>query len=158
MTYEILKISKHASDVYFDPRSTEVRGTLADFKVAIITAVYQNQIIAYQILPRNQMVNHNVYLTFLTEYLQPEVRRKRIRTPLIIHDNATPHKHADIVSFFARHRWVELKHPAYSPDLNPCDYDLYHRIKGPHKGFRFATVQDLIRAYTSTIEKINRNS
>jgi hypothetical protein len=51
-----------------------------------------------------------------------------------------------------------LKHPAYSPDLNPCDYDLYHRIKGPHKGFRFATVQDLIRAYTSTIEKINRNS
>jgi hypothetical protein len=24
-----------------------------------------------------------------------------------------------------RHRWEELKHPPYSPDLNPFDYDAY---------------------------------
>jgi len=124
----------------------------------IIAAVHQNRIIAYQILPKNKTVNHGVYLEFLEQYLLPEVKRQRIRSPLILHDNARPHKHADITAFCNRHRWTELKHPPYSPDLNPCDYDLFGRLKRPHKGVRYTTVDDLVRAYTNTIYEINRNN
>jgi transposase len=124
----------------------------------LIVATYQNRIIAHQILPKNQNVNHDVYEAFLEQYLLPEVKRQRIRSPLIIHDNARPHKHQNITSFFNRHRWTVLKHPPYSPDLNPCDYDLFARIKRPHKGVRYASVEDLTRAYEHTIYEINRNN
>jgi len=124
----------------------------------LIAAVHQNRIIAHQRLPRNRNVNFEVYKEFLEQHLLPEVRRQRIRTPLIIHDNARPHKHQEITAFFARHRWVELKHPPYSPDLNPCDYDLFTRIKTPHKGFRFANEDELTRAYEHTIYDINRKN
>ena len=100
-----------ASAVVFHPRPTQVRSTIGDWKVMLIAAVHQNRIIAHQRLPRNRNVNFEVYKEFLEQHLLPEVRRQRIRTPLIIHDNARPHKHQEITAFFARHRWVELKHP-----------------------------------------------
>ena len=39
----------------------------------LIVATYQNRIIAHQILPKNQNVNHDVYEAFLEQYLLPEV-------------------------------------------------------------------------------------
>ncbi len=98
------------------------------------------------------------YLEFLEQFLLPEVRRLRIRRPYILHDNARPHKHPDIGQFFNRHGWIVLRHPPpYSPDLNPCDYDGFHRIKGPLKGIRFSNENDLVTRYTDRINDINRN-
>ena len=118
-------------------------------------AIHQDQIIAYQILPKNQNVNYEVYLEFLRDYLLPAVKRKRIRTPYILQDNARPHKHPEINSFFQRHRWVVLEHPAYNPDLNPCDFNGFHRIKRPNKGIRFANVNELSSSYDRVINDVN---
>jgi transposase len=123
----------------------------------LIVALHQNRILEYQILPKNTNVDHNIYLHFLTNKLLPAVKQKKIRSPLILHDNARPHKHRDIESFFNRHRWTTLKHPPYSPDLNPCDYDLFARIKRPHKGIRYATESQMKAAYENTIYEIDRN-
>jgi len=122
----------------------------------IIAALHQNRIIAYQILPPKTNVNDAVYLEFLEQYLLPEVKRMRIRSPLIQHDNAKCYKAATVKAFFARHRWTELKHAPFSPDLSPCDYDLFMRLKRPHKGVRFATEDAMITAYENTIYEINR--
>ncbi len=124
----------------------------------IIMAIHKDQIIAYQILPKNRNVNHEVYLEFLQEYLLPAVKRKRIRTPYILQDNARPHKHPEINSFFQRHRWMVLEHPAYSPDLNPCDYDGFHRIKGPNKGIRFANENELTKSFDKVIKDVNEKN
>ena len=40
-------------------------------------------------------------------------------TPLILHDNATPHKAGVVRDVFERYQWEVLKHPPYSPDLSP---------------------------------------
>ena len=124
----------------------------------LIMALHKNQILAYQILPKNKNVNHEVYLEFLEQYLLPEIRRKRIRKPYILHDNARPHKHSDINSFFNRHGWSVLRHPPYSPDLNPCDYDGFHRLKAPNKGIRFANENELVNSFVRVIGEINRKS
>ncbi len=76
-----------------------------------------------------------------------------------LHDNARPHKHSKIQEFLAAQGWEELKHPPYSPDLNPCDFDGIARIKRPNKGKRFTTPADLEQVYTRVIYEINiRNS
>jgi len=124
----------------------------------IIVALHQSRIIAYRILPAKKSCDSVTYLDFLENDLQPEVRRQRIRSPLIYHDNSRVHKASTITAFFARHRWTELKQPGYSPDVQPNDYDLFARLKRPHKGVRFATENDMIRAYENTIFEINRNN
>jgi transposase len=122
----------------------------------MIAAFHQNQIIAHQYIDQGKTVTHKEYLAFLRDVLQPEVRRKRIHRPLLLHLNATPHKHKDMKDFVTLHRWRILRHPPYSPDLSPPDFDGFARIKRPHKGVRFATEQDLKQAYDNTIYEINR--
>ena len=61
----------------------------------------------------------------------------------------------DITDFFNLHRWGVLRHPPYSPDLSPPDFDGIVRIKRPRKGTRYATEAELISAYTDTIYEIN---
>jgi hypothetical protein len=51
-----------------------------------------------------------------------------------------------------------LEHPAYSPDLNPCDYDGFHRIKGPNKGIRFANENELIKSFDKVIKDVNEKN
>jgi histone-lysine N-methyltransferase SETMAR len=131
---------------------------MSDWKVMMIVAFHQNRIIVYRILPQNVNVNFEVYLSFLSEVLHPAIREHRIKRPLILHDNARPHKHEEVQRFFKRHQWEELKHPPYSPDLNPCDYDGIARIKRPNKGMRFADENELHAAYDRVIEEINLNN
>jgi hypothetical protein len=52
-------------------------------------------------------------------------------------DNAKPHYHEIVTNFLVERKWEILEHPAYSPDMNPCDFDGIARIKRPLKGIRF---------------------
>jgi transposase len=129
-----------------------------DWKLMLIVAFHKTQVIAFQFMDKGKTVDHQVYKDFLANHLQPEVRRQRIHRPLILQDGASPHKHKEIKEFFNLHRWGVLRHPAYSPDLSPPDFDGIARIKKPHKGIRYATEAELIAAYSQTIYEINRKN
>jgi len=45
-----------------------------------------------------------------------------------------------------------IPHPPYSPDLAPCDFFLFPRMKGQMKGKRFANVSELKK---KTLEVLN---
>jgi len=47
-----------------------------------------------------------------------------------------------------------LHHPHYSPDLSPCDYFLFYKLKLPFKGRLFEDVQDIQAAVTLSIRAI----
>lgn len=121
----------------------------------MIVAFHQDIVLGCQVLPKNKYVDNKVYLKFLENAVLKYVQKHRIRCPIILHDNARPHKHRNIKEFFTRHRWEELKHPPYSPDLNPCDYDGIARIKRPLKGKRFTNEIELKVAYDEIIREIN---
>jgi histone-lysine N-methyltransferase SETMAR len=91
----------------------------------------------------------------LSQVILPAIKQQRIHRPIILHDNARPHKHSTVEEFFLRNRWEQLKHPPYSPDLNKCDYDGIYRIKRPNKDIRFNTTDELERAYKEVINDIN---
>ncbi len=136
-------------------RPTKVGAAMSDWKVMMILAFHQNRILAYQILAKNTKVNFEVYLNFLSEVLHRGTNKHCIARSLILHDNATPHKHRKVQEFFNRHRWEVLKHPPYSPDLNPGDYNGIIRIKRPNKGKRFANKDEIKAGYDKVIKEIN---
>jgi hypothetical protein len=47
-----------------------------------------------------------------------------------------------------------FNHPPYSPDLSPCDYFLFPKLKLPLKGRLFEDVQDIQGAVTSSLRAI----
>jgi transposase len=139
------------------PRPTKVRATIQDWKQMMIVTFHKNRVLDHRILARNTNVNFEIYLDFLSQVILPAIKRLRIHRPIILHDNARPHKHSKVQEFFVRHRWEELKHPPYSPDLNPCDHDDIYRIKRSNKDKRFNTPDELEMAYKEVIDEINLN-
>jgi hypothetical protein len=80
-----------------------VRPTLEQMKVMIV-AFHENEVAGFKILPKNTNVDHHIYLDFLEKIIVPYLQKHRIRRPLILHDNARPHKHHNIKSFFISYR------------------------------------------------------
>ncbi len=77
----------------------------------MIVALWKSEIIAYQILEEGKTVDSITYLNFLEHRLLPEVTRNKFGRPIILHDNARPHKHRIIREFLEEQRWEELDHP-----------------------------------------------
>lgn len=123
----------------------------------MIVALWKKQVFTFEILPEGTTVDHTAYLNFLERRVLPEVQRKKMSRPIILHDNAKPHKHRLVREFLQEKRWEELEHPPYSPDMSPPDMDGIHRIKAPNKGKQFQSQDELIRDYETTIRLINEN-
>ena len=47
----------------------------------------------------------------------------------LLHNNASFHKCEVVKSFLASEKVKVLNHPPYSPDLSPCDFFLFPRLK-----------------------------
>jgi hypothetical protein len=118
---------------------------------------HKKQILTYEILPEGQTVDSIAYLNFLECRVLPEVNRKKFGRPIILHDNARPHKHRIMREFLHEKRWEELEHPVYSPDMSPQDMHGIHLIKVTNKGKQFQSQDELIRDYEETIRDINQN-
>jgi histone-lysine N-methyltransferase SETMAR len=123
----------------------------------MIVALWRKQIKAYEILPKGTTVDHLVYLNFLERRLLPEVQRKKFVRPIILHDNAKPHKHRVIREYLQAKGWEELGHPPYSPDMSPPDINGIALIKAPNKWKQFLTETELINDYDATTADINKN-
>lgn len=63
--------------------------------------------------------------------------RTGVRGIKLLHDNAPAHKSALVLSYLADNNIETLPHPAYSPDLSPCDFWLNPLIKDYLRGRRF---------------------
>jgi hypothetical protein len=45
--------------------------------------------------------------------------------------------------FVEKHKMAVIPHPPYSPDLAPCDFFLFPKMKLYLKGHRFDTIEDI---------------
>ena len=59
------------------------------------------------------------------------------------HDNAPAHSSLLVRNFLAKNNTVIMPQPPYSPDLAPCDFFLFPKLKRPMKGRRFATIEEI---------------
>ncbi|GFR80642.1 U7 snRNA-associated Sm-like protein LSm11 [Elysia marginata] len=59
---------------------------------------------------------------------------------------------------FAGYKWELLEHPRYSPDLAPCDFHLFPKMKENLRGQRFETEEDILRATKVAIKNLDKCS
>ncbi|OQV20969.1 hypothetical protein BV898_05044 [Hypsibius exemplaris] len=66
------------------------------------------------------------------------MRKKRgkigLRGLKLHHDNASSDKSDLTTAFLAEEKLTILPHPAYSPDLSPCNYFLFPKLKETLRG------------------------
>ena len=68
-------------------------------------------------------------LTQLVDFYQKRRPSTGIRGIKLLHDNALAHKSAMVQEYLKESRLAVLDHPPYSPDLSPCDFWLFPRLK-----------------------------
>jgi transposase len=86
--------------------------------------------------------NADTYLAFMRNTVAPRYRR---RGAILIQDNASYHKDADVWAWFAANRrWLEVHQlPPYSPEFNPVERIWqYTRKNGTHNRY-FATLDEV---------------
>ena len=64
------------------------------------------------------------------------------------HDNAPAHKALSVKQFLTKNSMTQLLHLPYSPDLAPCDFFLFPRMKKVLKGKCFANVEKVKKKMT----------
>ncbi len=70
------------------------------------------------------------------------------------HDNASSHTSTPTLALLGEQNINLLAHPPYSPDLAPCDYFLFPRIKKELGGVRHANLDAMKTAVLKVVRKI----
>ena len=99
-------------------------------------------IVHKEFLSPGQTVNHAFYKEVL-ERLRKSVQRLRRDSAddwVLQHDNAPAHTALAIRAFLAKKNIPVFPHPPYSPDLAPCDFYLFPKLKSKLKGHHFGTM------------------
>ncbi|GFR70660.1 transposase [Elysia marginata] len=110
------------------------------------------------ILPQDTSMTATYYVQNVLSQVKSAINEQRPKVStsrtLLLHDNAGPHK-ARATTASLRELGIQvLPHPAYSPDLAPCDFWLFPILKGRLAGRKFDRIQDLAKAENSELRTI----
>ncbi len=107
-------------------------------------------------LEDRRTVNSEWYTTVCLPEIFEEVCAKRpvrrTRGLLLHHDNASAHTSAQTLDFLAQENVQLVSHPPYSPDLAPCDFFLFPKVKEKLRGIRFVNANAAVDAYIDVIK------
>ena len=73
---------------------------------------------------------------------------------MLNHDNAPCHTAISVLEFLAKKGVPVVPQPPYSPDLSPCDFFLFLKLKFHLKGRHFGTVENIEKAETDQLKAI----
>lgn len=140
------------------PRPAKFRRKQGNLKQLAIVAYDNSGVLSTDFVPLGVTVNGTYYAEFLMKKLRPAIRKKRPALlnagVVLLHDNATPHKSNPVKTVIDRYNWEILPHPPYSPDLSPCDYDLFPKLKMPLRGIRYEDLDELKVAVSTELHRI----
>ena len=108
-----------------------------------------------EFVPSGQKINNAFYKDVLERVRK---RVQRVRTVIadnwvLQHDNAPAHTALLIREFLAKKNIHALPHTPYSPDLAPCDFYLFPKLKGHH----FGTMENIQKIVTDELHTLTEN-
>jgi len=116
-------------------------------------------IVRAEFVPRNTTVNSE-YFKGLLEHLRNDVRRKQpekwANSFILHHDNAPCHTSLLVQQFVPNKNITVCPHPPYSPDLAPCNFWLFPKVKLTTKGKRFELIRDIEAATTPQLKTLTK--
>ena len=113
-------------------------------------------------VPTGQTVNKEYYVEVLREF-RKRFRRKR---PALFksaqwhfhQDNVPVHKSIFVTDYLTKMGIKTVSHPPYSPELAPCDFWLFPKLKEKHRGCRYETCEEMKEAVTKVIDTLTREA
>ena len=112
-------------------------------------------IIHVDFLEPGTTINAERYISTLKS-LKARLRRVRGNKKITLHhDNARPHTARATVQAIDDLGFCLLPHPPYSPDLAPCDFHLFPKLKEQLRGIRFDSNEEIVQAVRSWIRAQN---
>ncbi|UYV66451.1 hypothetical protein LAZ67_4001721 [Cordylochernes scorpioides] len=116
-------------------------------------------VVHHEFLPQGRTVNKEYYLQVMRNFREA-IRQKRPdlwknKNWLLHHDNAPAHTSLLVRDFLAKNNTLMMPQPPYSPDLPPCDFFLFPKLKRPMKGRRYATLDEIKTASKEELKKIH---
>ena len=91
-----------------------------------------------------------------SHWLGRKRRHLVMHNPIILHDNAKCHTTA-VMDLWCRWKWEILEHPLYSPNMSPCDYNLFAKVEEPLREIGYNIRDEFIRAIGRSIRNINKD-
>lgn len=96
------------------------------------------------------------YYADLLRQLKTAIKEKRrgklTKGVLLLHDNAPVHKSRVAMAALYHCGFEMLNHPPYSPDLAPCDYYLFPKLKKELRGKKFSNDEEVKSAISAYFE------
>ncbi|GFX87156.1 putative mariner transposase [Trichonephila clavipes] len=127
------------------PRIKKAGMSKSKFKAMLIFFSDINGIVMTEWVPESQIVDQTYYLSVLVT-LRERVCKKwpelwKNNSWILHQDKAPAHNALSVKRYLADKRTPVLEHAPYSPDLAPCDFFLFTKIKPALKGTRFESME-----------------
>ncbi|UYV60468.1 PHKG1 [Cordylochernes scorpioides] len=144
-----------------EPRSKKARQVRSNVKVLLTVFFDCRGVVHHEFLPQGRTVNKEYYLQVMRN-LREAIRQKcpdlwKNKNWLLHHDNAPAHTSLLVRNFLAKNNTLMMLQPPYSPDLAPCDFFLFPKLKRPMKGRSYARLDKIKTASKEELKKIFKN-
>ena len=104
-----------------------------------------------------RMLEEELNLSYCTIYtiLTEDLGKRKVCARFDPHQlNAPPHKTKKVNGFLVKKQICVIDYPPYSPDLSPCDYFLFPKLKTAMKGAFYDDVPTIQSALTQVLKNI----
>ena len=107
-------------------------------------------------MPQGHTVNQFYYCEILE---RPRKRVVRVRPSIgdnwmLHYDKAPCHTAIPVIKFLAKRGIPVVPQPRHSPDLSPCEFFLFPKLKFHLKGCHFGTLENIEKALTDQLKAI----
>ena len=141
-----------------EPKPKKSRQSRSKVKVMLTVFFDCQGVVHHEYLPSGQTVNKEYYLSVMKR-LRDAVRRKRpemwANNSWILHDdNAPSHRARIVLDYLTKHQVNTIVQAPYSPDMAPCDFFLFPKLKLPLRGRRFQSIEEIKENATKELKAI----
>jgi len=138
------------------PRPKKVRRSKPKIKSMLICFFDSEGIVHTEFVPQGHTVDQFYYREILER-----LRKRVVRVGpsiadnwMLHHDNTPCHTAISVIEFLAKKGIPVVPQPPYSPDLSPCDFFLFPKLKFHLKGRHYGTVENIEKAVTDELTAI----
>ena len=139
------------------PHPKKARTSKSKIKYMLICFIDSQGVVHKEFVPQRQTVNKQYYREVLNDSEKGFIVSGQIAdTWMLHHDHAPCHTAISVNKFLTKKGIPVVPQPPYSPDLSPCDFFLFPKLKFHLKGRHFRTVDNIQKVVTEQLRALPR--
>ncbi|XP_008294029.1 histone-lysine N-methyltransferase SETMAR-like isoform X2 [Stegastes partitus] len=157
---EIWVYDYHTETKQQSPRPKKARQVKSATKIMVVVFFDIHGVVHHEFVPQGQTVTTEFYCSVL-KHLRESIHQKRPKLwrdgNWVLHHEDTPaHSALETQELFANTNTIVVPHPPYSPDLSPCDFFLFPKMKFKLKCHHCDTVEEIQHVSQVVLETLKK--